>query len=402
MSDADKFVLRSTVTSPFGRKVRMAIDVLKLADRIKLEPADPLDDNDTLRQQNPLGKMPCLVLADGSTIYDSGIIIEYLQDVAGTDRLLPLKGRDRYRALTAQSAPQAGSNGTAGGVAAPSSRQGSRGYLAWLQTSAERDGRAAGCGLIHYTNAVSPLRTSLPFVVTIHDLSFATGTAFMGRRDRSVFRRVVPRAVRGATRVLTVSERTKRDLVEIYGVPAARVVVTPNGVDPAFHPGEGERDYVLVVGAIQARKNQLAAVEAANAVGLPVIVAGPEKDRSLADELRRRGARLEGYVEPERLAELYRGAACLVQPSRFEGFGLPVLEAMASGTPVVAVPEPALEEVAGDAALFVEEERLADGIRQALADRDRLVWAGLVRARQFSWRATAEKTLAVYLEVLER
>ena len=261
--------------------------------------------------------------------------------------------------------------------------------------------RRVGAALSH-TQYALPLRAPCPSVVTIHDLSFATGTAFMGRRDRSVFRRVVPRAVRGATRVLTVSERTKRDLVEIYGVPAARVVVTPNGVDPAFHPGEGERDYVLVVGAIQARKNQLAAVDAANAVGLPVIVAGPEKDRSLAVELRRRGARLEGYVEPERLAELYRGAACLVQPSRFEGFGLPVLEAMASGTPVVAVPEPALEEVAGDAALFVEEERLADGIRQALADRDRLVWAGLVRARQFSWRATAEKTLAVYLEVLER
>jgi alpha-1,3-rhamnosyl/mannosyltransferase len=252
-----------------------------------------------------------------------------------------------------------------------------------------------------HTQYALPLRAPCPCVVTIHDLSFATGTAFMGRRDRSVFRRVVPRAVRGATRVLTVSERTKRDLVEIYGVPPARIVVTPNGVDPVFSPGEGERDYVLVVGAIQGRKNQLAAVKAAGELGLPVIVAGPEKDRSLADELRRNGARLEGYVEPERLADLYRGAACLVQPSRFEGFGLPVLEAMASGTPVVAVPEPALEEVAGDAAMFVEEDRLADGIRQALADRDRLVWAGLRRARQFSWRTTAERTLAVYLEVLE-
>jgi glutathione S-transferase len=100
MPGADNFVLRSTLTSPFGRKVRMAIDVLGLADRIKLEPADPLDESDTLRQQNPLGKMPCLVLADGGTIFDSGIIIEYLQDVAGTDRLLPLKGRERYRALT--------------------------------------------------------------------------------------------------------------------------------------------------------------------------------------------------------------------------------------------------------------------------------------------------------------
>ena len=100
MSKAENFVLRSTVTSPFGRKVRMAIDALGLSGRVRLEPADPLDEKDTLRQQNPLGKMPCLVLADGSTIYDSGIIIEFLQDVAGTDRLLPLEGRERYRALT--------------------------------------------------------------------------------------------------------------------------------------------------------------------------------------------------------------------------------------------------------------------------------------------------------------
>jgi len=100
MSSAETFVLRSTPTSPFGRKVRMAIETLGLSGRVTITPADPLDENDTLRQQNRLGKMPCLVLGDGSTIYDSGIIIEYLQDVAGTDRLLPLRGRDRYRALT--------------------------------------------------------------------------------------------------------------------------------------------------------------------------------------------------------------------------------------------------------------------------------------------------------------
>jgi glutathione S-transferase len=100
MSSIETFVLRSTPTSPFGRKVRMAIEALGLSGRITVTPADPLDENDTLRQQNPLGKMPCLVLGDGSTIYDSGIIIEYLQDVARTDRLLPLRGRDRYRALT--------------------------------------------------------------------------------------------------------------------------------------------------------------------------------------------------------------------------------------------------------------------------------------------------------------
>jgi glutathione S-transferase len=100
MPAAENFTLRSSLTSPFGRKVRMAIEVLGLRGRVTVTHADPLDENDTLRQQNPLGKMPCLVLPDRSTIYDSGIIIEYLQDVAGTDRLLPLRGRERYQMLT--------------------------------------------------------------------------------------------------------------------------------------------------------------------------------------------------------------------------------------------------------------------------------------------------------------
>jgi glutathione S-transferase len=96
----EKFVLRSTLTSPFGRKVRIAVDVLGLSDRVTLEPASTLDENDTLRLQNPLGKMPCLLLADGTSIYDSGVIIEFLQDVAGTDRLLPARGRERFKTLT--------------------------------------------------------------------------------------------------------------------------------------------------------------------------------------------------------------------------------------------------------------------------------------------------------------
>ncbi|HEX5584439.1 glycosyltransferase, partial [Gaiella sp.] len=122
----------------------------------------------------------------------------------------------------------------------------------------------------------------------------------------------------------------------------------------------------------------------------------------VAAELRAGGARLEGYVSVERLAELYRGAACLVQPSRFEGFGLPVVEAMASGTPVVAVPDPALVEVVGDAAVVVDETRLADGIRQAVAESERLRAAGLARARTFSWERTAEATVRVYVEALRR
>ena len=96
----EKFVLRSTLTSPFGRKVRMAVDVLGLSERLALAPADPLDENDTLRRQNPLGKMPCLVLGDGTSIYDSGVIVEYLQELSGSDRLIPARGPPRFKALT--------------------------------------------------------------------------------------------------------------------------------------------------------------------------------------------------------------------------------------------------------------------------------------------------------------
>ncbi|MCF8478028.1 MAG: glutathione S-transferase family protein [Pseudolabrys sp.] len=100
MSSADTFVLRSTLTSPFGRKVRMAIDLLGLGERIVIVPADTLDQNDTLRQQNPLGKLPCLIAADGTAIYGSGVIVEFLQELAGGALLAPARGLERYKALT--------------------------------------------------------------------------------------------------------------------------------------------------------------------------------------------------------------------------------------------------------------------------------------------------------------
>jgi glycosyltransferase involved in cell wall biosynthesis len=263
--------------------------------------------------------------------------------------------------------------------------------------------RRLGAALAHFQYAL-PLVLPCPAVVTIHDLSFEREPSLMGRRDRFVFRKVVPRAARKAVRVLTVSERTRRDLRELYGLPDGKIVVTPNGVDPAFTPSNSlsQGDYVLVVGAVQERKNPLAALAAADAAALPLVVAGPAKDEALARELERRGARVTGYVEQEELVRLYRGAACLLQPSRYEGFGLPVLEAMACGTPVVAVPEPALQEVAGGAAIWANEAELGDGIRRAVAERDRLVAAGLERARLFSWRETARRTLEVYQEALGR
>jgi alpha-1,3-rhamnosyl/mannosyltransferase len=262
--------------------------------------------------------------------------------------------------------------------------------------------RRVGASLVH-TQYALPLRCPCPGVVTIHDLSFETDPSLMGKKDLAVFKRVVPRAAARAVRVLTVSERSKRDLVEIYGLLPDMVVVTRNGVDPMFTPGDigiPGRDYVLSVGVVEPRKNLRASLAAAREVGLPLVIAGPANDQALAVELRRLGARVEGYVEPERLVQLYRGAACLIQASLHEGFGLPVLEAMACGTPVVTVPEPALLEVVDGAAVVVPEEELADGVRQAVAQHDRLSYAGLERARAFSWEACARRTLAVYRQAL--
>jgi glycosyltransferase involved in cell wall biosynthesis len=238
--------------------------------------------------------------------------------------------------------------------------------------------------------------------VTIHDLSFERDPKLLGPKDRLIFRTVVPRAVRRAVRLIAVSERTKADLVELYGVPPERITVAHHGIDPAFTPGGRPDSYALFVGSIQARKDPLAAADAAAAAGLRLVVAGPTRDRELARELERRGADLRGYLDRPALADLYRGAACLVLPSRYEGFGLPVLEAMACGTPVVAAPEPALREVAGDAALYADAEHLADALRQAVRERDRLAAAGIERAKAFSWRETALRTLEVYRDALDR
>ncbi len=252
----------------------------------------------------------------------------------------------------------------------------------------------------HFQHAL-PLSCPCPAIVTVHDLSFERDPSVMSARHRAIFRFAVPRAVRRAARVVAVSERTKRDLVELYGVSPERIVVVPHGVDPAFSPGDGGTDsYLLLVGAVQERKNPLAAAAAADAVGLKLVVVGPSRDPALVRQLEQRGVEVRGYVDRDELVRLYRGAAALVMPSRYEGFGLPVLEAMASGTPVVAAPDPAMQEVAGDAAVFVEPEDLADGVRRALAERESLVAAGLRRAALFSWDDAARRTLEVYREAL--
>jgi len=253
--------------------------------------------------------------------------------------------------------------------------------------------------LAHFQHAL-PLGYRGRSVVTLHDLHFERDPGVMGLADRVTFRFFVPRAAKRADHVLSVSERTKHDAVELYGIDPDRVTVTPHGVDPAFAPGGARRGFLLFVGAIQARKDPLAAAAAAAGVGLPLVAVGPEREPQLARELRAQGVDVRGWVEQDDLAELYRGAEALILPSRYEGFGVPVLEAMASGTPVVCSRDAALREVAGDAAAYDEDGDFAGAVRRVLADRERYVRAGLERVKAFSWEETARRTAAVYRRVL--
>jgi glycosyltransferase involved in cell wall biosynthesis len=265
--------------------------------------------------------------------------------------------------------------------------------------------------LAHFLYAIPPGYRGRA-VLTVHDLSYERLPDVMGFRDRLLFRTQVPRSARRAERVLTGSEQTKRDLIERYGVAEERIVVTPYGVDPFYGPDGPRRGghYALFVGAIQPRKDPVGAIEALALLNsdLRLVLVGPEKSggKEVRAAIQRLGVgdrvELAGHVERDELAALYRGAACLVFPSRYEGFGLPVVEAMASGIPVVAARAGAVPEVAGDAAVLVEPGdpvALAGGIERALADRERLVAAGFERARRYSWEETARQTLGVYQEL---
>lgn len=254
--------------------------------------------------------------------------------------------------------------------------------------------------LVHFVHALPPFLPS-PAVLTVQDVSFERDASLMGRRETAIFRKVVPWSARRAQRVFAISQRTKDDLVELYGLPPEKVVVTPLAYDPAFAPGDGAHGgYLLLVGAIEPRKNPLAAAEAARQLGMKLVSVGPERDAALTAELRARDVDVRGFVSKEELVELYRRAAVLLFPTRYEGFGLPVAEAMATGTPVVATADPAVKEVGGDAIVYAEPAEFAAAIERVLAERTRWSEAGLERAKQFSWDETARLTADVYREVL--
>jgi glycosyltransferase involved in cell wall biosynthesis len=284
-------------------------------------------------------------------------------------------------------------------------------------------------------NFVPPPTRSARLVVTVHDLAFRrfAETAphatlrWLARLDRYLAR---------ATRIIAVSESTRRDVVEIYGIDPERVVVIPHGIDTeTYRPPDPDSvqavrrrfgldgPYLLFLGGIEPRKNLpnlLAAYACLSPEVRPVlVVAGgwvpwnPEGRRGMGEALDRipadvrRGVILTGYVSEADKVALLGGAAALVYPSLYEGFGFPVLEAMACGTPVLTSDVSSLPEVAGEAALLVaprDVDAITDGMDRLLRDdalREHLRAAGMERAGRFRWEDTARRTADVLRRVGE-
>jgi glycosyltransferase involved in cell wall biosynthesis len=278
-------------------------------------------------------------------------------------------------------------------------------------------------------NFVPPPTRTRRLVVTVHDLAFKLfpETAPVARAS---WQRRFEEALREAAEVIAVSEATRRDLLRLYSLPPENVSVVPLGVDlDVFRPAAAESveevrvrygitdDYLLFLGGIEPRKNLVALVEAFESLtdvppaGLvfagPAVAWNPRGSRilhsaldALSPEIKRRIV-LTGYVSQEDKVALLSGARALVLPSLYEGFGLPILEAMACGTPVLTSNRSALPETAGGAALLVDPTdtaAIAEGIRRLLTDgalRQELRTRGLTRAGGFDWRQTARQTAAL-------
>jgi glycosyltransferase involved in cell wall biosynthesis len=264
-------------------------------------------------------------------------------------------------------------------------------------------GRRRNAELLHCPTYRGPVRSALPLVVTVHDLAVLRHPHAFNRWSRLYGPRVVPRVLAAARRVIAVSEFTKRELIELLQVPEDKIRVVPNGVDGTFTPdGPAEEgEYVLAVGTLEPRKNLPRLVEAMRRSDVELRVVGAQGWGGV--EVGGNGVRWLGEVSDSELARLYRGARCVAYPSLYEGFGIPVLEAMACGAPVVTSRGTAMEEIADGAAVLVDPNdpaELAAGIDRATAERDVLVARGLDRASAFRWDAVAEATVAVYREAV--
>jgi len=275
-------------------------------------------------------------------------------------------------------------------------------YLAALPAQARRD-RA---DVLHCPSQRAPVRSAVPLVVTVHDLAVLRHPETFNRWTRAYSRALLPRVVRAAARVIAVSEFTRRELVELLDVPEDKVHVIPNAVGPPFEAhGEAESgDYVLAVGTLEPRKNLdrlVAAFQRAGLNGTRLLVTGSRGWGNV--EPAGKDVQWLGFVPDAELARLYRGARCVAYVSAYEGFGLPLLEAMACGAPVVAASSGAAPEVSGGAAVLVDagdDEAIAAGLVEAIDRADELRERGLARAREFDWKRVADATVEVYREAV--
>lgn len=289
----------------------------------------------------------------------------------------------------------------------------------------------AGRGdLYHATDFVlPPVTPGKRTVLTVHDLSFERAPDATPPQLLRFLKRVVPQSVRRAGHVIADSQATARDLTVLYDVQPDRITVIYSGVDERFRPLDAPQigarraplpdgmPFVLTVGTLQPRKNHLTLVRAFARIArrlpdLQLVIAGGKGwmyDQVTAEVTRLNlGERVRfiGFVDDADLPDLYRAARVFAFPSLYEGFGLPPLEAMACGVPVVVSNASSLPEVVGDAGLLVEPldvDGLAEALIRAVTDeawRAQAIARGLARARQFTWRRSAEQLLAVYDAVL--
>ena len=283
--------------------------------------------------------------------------------------------------------------------------------------------RDRGRMLFHGLDGLAPrsLRPSDRCVVTVHDIAFVVHPELYDRRTRLLYRMVFPWILRRADRIIADSAHTAGDLVRIAGVPASRIEVVHLGVDPAYLAARGpeaaaagpwtDGPYVLAVGGISPRKNGRRTLEAftrwraRNGSRRPVrlLVTGSSLDPAFAagGAGLPEGVTLLNHVDDWTLRSLYAHAEVLLFPAIYEGFGLPIIEAMASGTPVVTSRTGSAPEAAGDAAVLVDPfdvDAIADGLDLATRpdEQARMRAAGPVRAREFTWERAARATAEIY------
>ncbi|MEM7203427.1 MAG: glycosyltransferase family 1 protein [Planctomycetota bacterium] len=291
---------------------------------------------------------------------------------------------------------------------------GRRSGVAWEQLDLPRALRRLGRPVLIGMSFTAPLRYA-PSIITVHDVCF-TRREWVSRGFYHYYNFIVPRLCRRAARVVTVSEFSKSEIVAVLGVPEDKIDVVYNAVSPemvehgAAAPANARGDYVLGAATLQPRKNFPALVRAFRRLddtGLRLVIAGSVDPKVYGRDPSMRGlfddprVELAGYVSDAELAALYRHARVFVYPSLYEGFGIPPIEAMSLGCPVITSNVASLPEVCGDAAHYVDphdDGAIAAAIAQVIGDpayRQALVAKGLARVKRYDWRRSAERFLEI-------